>query len=142
MAHHLARQLHPERRIPAWLSLCTPWMSQHEVETLTAKVVAKPIRWRADTLGKRLNLTDADRSRLKITTIGAVDADKAERKARRELRARRRKEECRLSKGAKPRTEYEAQSLTRTKPWEALGISRATWYRLGKPTAETSPATA
>ncbi len=32
-----------------------------------------------------------------------------------------------------PRTEYEASSITRAKPWEAMGISRATWYRKGKP---------
>lgn len=34
---------------------------------------------------------------------------------------------------AQPRAEYEAHSIERAKPWEALGISRATWYRRGKP---------
>lgn len=34
---------------------------------------------------------------------------------------------------AQPRAEYEAQSIERAKPWEALGISRTTWYRRGKP---------
>lgn len=34
---------------------------------------------------------------------------------------------------AQPREEYLAQSLARTRPWETLGISRATWYRRGKP---------
>lgn len=34
---------------------------------------------------------------------------------------------------AMPREEYEANSYSRTKPWEKLGISRATWYRRGKP---------
>jgi len=28
-----------------------------------------------------------------------------------------------------PRAEYESQSLSRRRPWEAEGISRATWYR-------------
>jgi len=32
-----------------------------------------------------------------------------------------------------PRAEYEDNSLTRLKPWEDLGMSRATWYRKGKP---------
>ena len=36
---------------------------------------------------------------------------------------------------AQPRAEYLAESLMRTKPWEALGMSRATWYRKGKPMA-------
>ena len=34
---------------------------------------------------------------------------------------------------ALPREQYLASALTRTKPWEALGMSRATWYRKGKP---------
>ena len=34
---------------------------------------------------------------------------------------------------ALPRAEYEANSLTRSKPWDALDMSRATWYRRGKP---------
>ena len=35
-----------------------------------------------------------------------------------------------------PRDEYLAEhSISRSKPWLALGISRATWYRKGKPTA-------
>ena len=36
---------------------------------------------------------------------------------------------------AQPRADYLAESLMRAKPWEALGISRATWYRRGKPEA-------
>lgn len=36
---------------------------------------------------------------------------------------------------AVPREEYEANSISRAKPWEALGMSRATWYRKGKPSA-------
>lgn len=35
------------------------------------------------------------------------------------------------------RAEYENNSLSKTKPWEALGMSRAKWYRLGKPMPET-----
>jgi hypothetical protein len=34
---------------------------------------------------------------------------------------------------AVPRAEWEANSIARTKPWEKLGMSRATWYRKGKP---------
>ena len=35
---------------------------------------------------------------------------------------------------ALPREEYlAAHTITRSKPWEALGMSRATWYRKGKP---------
>lgn len=40
---------------------------------------------------------------------------------------------------ALPRAEWEAaNTISRDKPWEALGISRTTWYRKGKPTTNTS----
>lgn len=34
---------------------------------------------------------------------------------------------------ALPRAEYEASAISKSKPWEALGMSRASWYRKGKP---------
>lgn len=39
---------------------------------------------------------------------------------------------------AEPREQYLAKSLSKSKPWEALGMSRATWYRKGKPELEKS----
>lgn len=41
---------------------------------------------------------------------------------------------------AVPRAEYEANGISRSKPWEAFGISRATWYRRGKPELQETPA--
>lgn len=35
---------------------------------------------------------------------------------------------------ALPRADYEANAISRARPWEALGMSRASWYRKGKPT--------
>jgi predicted transcriptional regulator len=43
---------------------------------------------------------------------------------------------------AQPRAEYEANSISRAKPWEAMGLSRRTWYRHGKPTPKTDTADA
>lgn len=37
---------------------------------------------------------------------------------------------------AEPRADYEAKSINRKKPWDDFGISRATWYRRGKPTIQ------
>ena len=48
-----------------------------------------------------------------------------ERKARELERYRRR----RAASGARPQSE----SLSRTKPWERLGMARSTWYARGKP---------
>ena len=75
---------------------------------MTAKVISKPLRWRADKLATRLNLTEAERKRLRITTIGAVDLTRQQRKDRRRARDRALKHARRLAAGAKPRAEYEA----------------------------------
>jgi hypothetical protein len=131
MAHR--KRPDAERRIPAWLSLWAPWMTAGEVATMTIRVLNKPLRWRADKLAMRLHLTDAERHRLRITTIGACDLILADRIARRRALKRLRKERLRRRNGAKVRADYEAQSISRTKPWEALQMSRASWYRAGKP---------
>jgi hypothetical protein len=108
-------------------------MSKQEIAAITTKVIAKPIRWRADKLGIRLRLTEAERTRLGITTIGSIEVTKAERAKRRRERDRLRRQSQLRAQGAKPRADYEANSISRTKPWERLGMSRRTWYRAGKP---------
>ena len=66
--------------IGALLVGASPWMQEAERAELIAAVVAKPLRWRADKLAARVGLTAAERERLNIRTIGAVDLDKAARK--------------------------------------------------------------
>jgi hypothetical protein len=127
MAHALAWRQDAHRRIPAWLSLWAPWMN--DAPELTAKVLSKPLRWSADKLGAKLGLTDADRTRLKIFTIGAIDCSKAQRGRRRTKAKENRRVAKRRAAGAVARAEYEAESLSKTKPWETLGISRRTWER-------------
>jgi hypothetical protein len=134
MAHHLAHGPDAGHRIGLWLGLWAPWMTSSEAGKLITKVIAKPLRWRAHKLGIRLRLTEAERTRLGITTIGSIEVTKAERLARRRLRDRLCKEARRRRAGAKVRADYEGNSITRTKPWERLGMSRASWYRAGKPT--------
>jgi hypothetical protein len=130
MAHHLARRQGDARRnIRNWIELHAPWMAADEMASTIAYVTANPIRWRADKLATRLHLTEAERRRLRICTIGAVDMTKAERKLARKLRQRQRDRARRRTRGAKPRAEYEATSVNRIKPWIAAGISRRTWYR-------------
>ena len=86
-----------------------------------------------DDWGRLLRLSDAERTRLGITTIGSYDVD---RKARVKRSAARKREQKRLrtaekrrANGAIPRDVYEAQSLARTKPWESMGISQRTYMR-------------
>jgi hypothetical protein len=132
MAHHLAAMSgDPRKRVMGFLELRCPWMPIAECKALLIDTIAKPRRWRADKLAWRLRLTYADRTTLKITTIGSVDKPKSQRWHDRQERARQAKEECRREQGAKPRAEYLAQFRKR-KPWQALGISRRTWFRRRK----------
>lgn len=139
MAHHLSGLSgDPRKNIGEWLRWRCPWMSLIEADAVVTEATMRPRRWRADKLAWRLHLIEADRAELGITTIGSIDVDKAERARRRKDHDRKRKRQQREARGAKARAEYEAKSINRTKPWTALGISRATWYRR----RETSAATA
>jgi hypothetical protein len=111
-----------------------PWLSHDDAAALADRVLSRPIRWTADALGRRLHLSDAERTALGITTIGGFDVPKAERLARRKAKDRTAKADKRRAKGARPR----AESAARTKPWLALGMSRATWFRRGKPAVSTA----
>lgn len=79
----------------------------------------------ADNLGRFLGLTYQVRKRLAITTIGAKDVPKRARIELRKRSDRLYQERERRVRGARPRS----QSLSQTKPWEAMNISRRTWER-------------
>lgn len=62
------------------------------------------------------------------------------RKTKRPITAREMAEKFKVSERSvrkwwsQSRADYLAENtISRDKPWEALGISRATWYRHGKP---------
>lgn len=134
MAHHLAQAGgDPRPYIAEWLQSWAPWLSIAAAREITTDAIMRPQRWKADRLAWRLKLTDADRTRLQITTIGAVDVSREERAARRAQRKYNRRQIRRRRAGMRPRAEYLAASITRAKPWVELGISRAAWYRAGKP---------
>jgi hypothetical protein len=87
----------------------------------------------ADECAAQLRLSYEERSRLHITTIGSFDVNKRERaklrKQRKRIRDRDRQARKRAERGALPRAEYLARSLSRTKPWKPSGIKRRTWER-------------
>ena len=130
MLHHLVHYaVDPRGRMVGWLAMRCPWMPRAEAEQLLENVIAKPRRFKADTLAAKLNLTAADRARWKITTIGAVDLLKDKRIAARRERDRQRKIRDRRARGVQQRAKYLASVSAKSKPWEAAGMSRATWYR-------------
>lgn len=87
---------------------------------------------RNDTLINLFGITTDEQRKLK-TIVSRTEAAE---------RHRKREEDRRRAAGALDRKTYESASLSSRKPWEALGMSRRSWYRAGKPTAaepETSP---
>lgn len=90
---------------------------------------------RNDTLISLFQITDSEQAELR-TVISKGMAQE-----RRRDRDRKRDEARRRAAGAVDRETYESQSLSRQKPWEVFGMSRASWYRAGKPmpAGETSP---
>ena len=102
--------------------------TEAEAQDVIEEAEATPRAKKADELACYLRLDYETRKALRITMIGAYDADKRERKRRRKERNRQSKERKRRENGAKTRAEYEANSISKAKPWELEGISRRTWY--------------
>jgi hypothetical protein len=120
------------------VKLRAPWMTTEAAERLFEQIEAFSQKWRADTLGRKLNLTGIEWRILRLRTIAPVDMTKQEREAFSQDLARRRRQVKRRAKGQTPRAEWlAAHSASRNKPWKALGMSRRTWYRRGKPSVGT-----
>jgi hypothetical protein len=80
-----------------------------------------------------------ERATLHTYTIGSYQTPKAERMRQRKEKQRLAEEDRRRAAGAKPREQYLAAAVSRTKPWEAAGFrSRRTWERHGKPLPQLS----
>jgi hypothetical protein len=96
----------------------------------------------ADNLARFLGVAYAQRQALGLTTIGSVNVKKGARIELRKLRARRALAAKRHANGVRPRAEYEANSLSRSQPWRALGMSRRTWERHRNKARDASVSTA
>ena len=83
----------------------------------------------ADNLAMFLGVTYQQRQALRLTTIGSINVKKGARKELRKRADRIYREKRRRARGMRPRAEYETNSLSATKPWEKLGMSRRTWER-------------
>jgi hypothetical protein len=113
------------------ISRYAPWA---DVDSILAGVSGR--RYTADTLGKLVNLTGLEWRQYGIRTMHPIDMTKEERedylrirKNGQKLKRRRLKGEVKVS-----RAEYEGNSLSKTQPWVAEGISKTTWYERRKKT--------
>jgi hypothetical protein len=139
---HLSKKCGPIAAIKAWAAHWAPWCCEEELVALITRVEADPRKWKADPMAVELGLPIKTRDALELTTIGSIDLDKEGRKQRRKDRKRHGQAEHRRKNGATTRDEYLAKNWKgRVKPWVALGISRATYYRRQRET-ETGPCTA
>ena len=136
LLHHYA--LNNPLAMARLIKLRAPWMNESAAASLLEQIDAFPQKWRANTLGRKLNLTGPEWRALRLRTIAPVDMTRQERVAFSQALARQRRQARRRAQGKKPRAEYLAKSLSQTKPWLAHNISRSTWYRRGKPTPPTS----
>jgi hypothetical protein len=128
-AHHLAQFGDPHQHIPAWARDRAPWASDAESTALIDRVIRKPRKWGAQRLGDVMRLTSEERERLEITTFRAFGFSDADMEAKRDASEAGRQRARRRAAGAVDRSEYEAASAARNRPWEAFGIGRATYYR-------------
>jgi hypothetical protein len=110
------------------IELRAPWVNDKQAANLIEQVEFDPLKWRSETLGKLLNFTGREWRQLRIRTITPVDMSRDERRYYSEVLRKARRKIKRVLKGGKPRATYEGNSLSRTKPWVAQGISRTTWY--------------
>ena len=139
--HHMVGvAVDPRGRMRRWLSTWCPWLETAAAEQMVERAIAKPRRYRADTLAAKINLQSHERAAWRITTIGAVDLRRDARLAARKEKKRQAEMTRRRARGAQSRAKFLASSLSNTKPWLAEGISRRTWYR--RQHAGTGPWTA
>lgn len=131
------------QNISDWCRVFAPWATDADLLPITAAAAKRRHIMRADGIAGLLHVTMAERLALKLKTIGAADMKKSARtkfmKDRKRDMDRKRDERKRRAAGAKDRASYVASSVSTAKPWEALKMSRRTWYRKGKPEVGTSP---
>jgi hypothetical protein len=129
MLHTLGRRSDPIQRIDAWLARRASWFVGEDRDRLIEAVMDNPLRWRADTLGRMLGLTTAERAALKIRTIGPIDSTAAERKEARKRKSIERKRAIRRAAGKPHSADRVRNSVNSQAPWKAACIDRSTWFR-------------
>lgn len=99
-AHHFISLPSGERRLSSWFDRYCPWLELRDREYLISEANHCPLKWSADKLAWKIRLTDAKRTELKITTIGAIDCNSDQRKARAKQRRAAREKVRRAAKRA------------------------------------------
>ncbi|WP_154071133.1 hypothetical protein [Bradyrhizobium lablabi] len=139
LANHVAQNRHdPRAKILGFIRRWAPWMVATEAEALADKVLKKPRRYRAKTLGGLLRLAEDERINLNIETIrpfGRTDADMVEDKKRKD---RERKAAGRAAnRSGRPRGRPKSEGGS--KPWETSGMLATLDCATSNPSLSSSP---
>jgi hypothetical protein len=125
-------------RFGKFIRFRAPWFVPH-IDTAIAEAATQP-RATPVEISRHFDLGFKERAERGIRNLPPADVagdDLKRRKAERKLemareRNRRARAKAREMSGGQTRKQYLANSLTGAKPWEAMGISRASWYRMPK----------
>lgn len=117
-----------------WIRRWCAALDEDEQQDIVADAARKPRKWKAPAMGELLELTIEERALLGIRTFRAVGVTRRQMRKNEMERDQDRKRAAR----AKAR-EGKPPSIEKQRPWEAVGVSRATWYRR-RASGETEPA--
>ena len=120
------------------------WMSHDEAHQLIDEINRTPTYLRKPTarqLGEKLRVSNKERELLRLKTIKPFDMTDKQLEEQRKAKNRARKWHLRRAAKKQTREVYLAgNSISRQKPWQTEGISRATWFRKRRAKSyETSP---
>lgn len=100
------------------------WLEARRLEVMAWESGSFPT---IDEIAEHLHITQDEVDGACLCSLRAFDNPERDRKLKRRNRDKARKSESRALKGAKPHS----KSAAKAKPWEALGMSRRTFYRKG-----------
>ncbi|MGU3577075.1 hypothetical protein ACLBWZ_16290 [Brucellaceae bacterium C25G] len=127
--------------IKSWSKKWAPWATAVEVESFVIEANNRRKMMKSDGVARLLKVTLEERNLIKLNTIGACDVPRHERKklAKEHKREKDRERQAKLreARGCKDRKSHAATTISTQKPWEAEGVSRATWYRKRRETEQS-----
>lgn len=136
-AHCLTIGADLDKVLADWCHRWAPWALQRAgtiIRPILNMLVGRRYQMKADEAARKICLTLLERTTLEIKTMGACDFPARIRKgiAKDVKRSgdRARQTAKRRAKGVEPRESWLAKnSLSKSRPWDAEGISRAQWYK-------------
>ena len=124
-----------------WSRRWAPWAEPSEIDAIIATEGWRQKMMGPDQLATMIFVSAAERAALGLRTIGACDVSRAERDAAtaeaKRQRDRERQTQRRRAEGRVDRQTYLSGSVSAQRPWEAVGKSRAKYYRDLKSGTET-----